>query len=142
MRPVVFLDIDGVLVTRGTQFHHFDPECVKALNWLTSAADARIVLSSSWRHMPGIRDIIAGARIEAKVIGITPDLNTMRRGLYPPRPRGDEIMAWFRQHAQRRFVILDDDADMGKLMPYLVRCGPDAGLTLPLAELALKILER
>lgn len=38
------------------------------------------------------------------------------------------------------FVILDDDDDMGELLPYLVQTDFTHGLTLPLAELAFGVL--
>lgn len=52
---VVFLDIDGMLVTarnlkqRSEMYAVAENKCVYALNYLTSITDSAIVISSSWR---------------------------------------------------------------------------------------------
>ncbi len=66
MRPVVFLDIDGVLHIAGCRPGTFDRECVSALNWLTDAANARIVVSSTWRHMQGIEGILGNYILDSR----------------------------------------------------------------------------
>jgi|EP01049_Picozoa_sp_SAG25_P009685 hypothetical protein len=50
-RPVIFLDIDGVL-NRTTHATHIrvDDDCVARLGQLVSQADCQIVLSTFWRH--------------------------------------------------------------------------------------------
>ena len=55
LRPVIFLDIDGVL--NGHNFNALassnviERRCVKLLNWILLETDARVVLSSAWRYM-------------------------------------------------------------------------------------------
>lgn len=138
MPPVVFLDIDGVLHIAGDRPRTLNQKCVRALNWLTEATKARIVISSTWRRMPNIRVLLAEQGVEAKIVGLTPVAPTGNRTW----TRGTEIAAWLEGHASRRFVILDDDSDMGpRLRAFLVQTGQE-GLTLPLAELAVTVLTR
>lgn len=55
MRPLLFLDIDGVL--NGHQWSHLGDSCtiqapcIAALNFILSRADPEIVLSSAWRYL-------------------------------------------------------------------------------------------
>jgi hypothetical protein len=49
MRPIIFLDIDGVLNTPHT-FPAFDTSAVKNFNNLLREINPRIVISSSWRY--------------------------------------------------------------------------------------------
>lgn len=55
LRPVIFLDIDGVLnghdFDRDALSNTINRRCVKLLNWILKQTDARIVLSSAWRYM-------------------------------------------------------------------------------------------
>ncbi|HSE47507.1 MAG TPA: HAD domain-containing protein [Gemmatimonadales bacterium] len=134
MKPCIFLDIDGVMHLPGDAFGQFNQEAVKHLNWLTHAADAQIVVSSTWRLMPDISLKLMEQGVLARMIGKTPDLGN--------KTRGEEIEAWFRTRARRRFVILDDDTDMAPFTSQLVQTDPLVGLTAPLAELALEILCR
>lgn len=151
MKPAIFLDIDGVLCIKGCRPGTFAPACVEALNWLTDAAAAQIVVSSTWRHYPDIDGILKRRGVTAKVIGITPDLSrgklikgshTGAREIILGATRGSEIAAWLKSHAPRPFVILDDDDDMDGLSAHLVHTSYDHGLTRPLAELALRRLTR
>ena len=57
-RPIVFLDIDGVLnsyswwarrTTMEFPYREFDPVCVSRLSGLVERVDADIVISSPWR---------------------------------------------------------------------------------------------
>lgn len=63
-----------------------------------------------------------------------------------PCERGDEIAAWLAQFSYRpypapeglRFLILDDDAHMAHLRPYLVRTRLSTGLTDEQADFAIR----
>lgn len=72
--------------------------------------------------------------ILVQVSGQTPDFSGTR---------GEEIAAWLEIHARRRFVILDDDTDMGvdtEISSHLIQTEFLTGLTMPLAEVALEHL--
>ena len=158
MKPVVFLDIDGVLCIKGCAPGTFDRSCVHALNWLTDTTRASIVVSSTWRRMknPTIDDKLREQGVCAKVIGVTPDLSRAKvirpmsqyaeaagGVIFTGATRGQEIKAWLDAHAQRPFVILDDDTDMGELGDWLVPSTFEKGLTPALARLAAaKIVTR
>ncbi|KAL7529678.1 hypothetical protein ACHAWF_003083 [Thalassiosira exigua] len=50
-RPVIFLDIDGVLnTTKHNAQIHFEPRLLKRLKGIVEMTDALIVLSTFWRH--------------------------------------------------------------------------------------------
>ena len=160
---VIFLDFDGVLNSARyfygpdrvsaenlTQLwkciHMLDPATAPLLNAITDASGARLVISSSWRlaYPLGIIDKAMKHRgFTGQVIGKTgyrsDGDSTSRRGL--------EIQDWMDQHHEagwepiEAFVILDDSADMGPLLPKLVRTTWEEGLLAEHVEPALRILE-
>jgi hypothetical protein len=147
--PIIFLDIDGVMVTRDCfvnpepkNSHHrmFDGRCVRALQRIIEAVpDVRIVVSSTWRlgsaeMFDRLRDHIALHGITAPVCGRTPDF----RG----QERGTEISHWLQHHKRiERFAILDDENDMGdELLPRLVQTDFENGLTDQHADTVIAML--
>jgi len=138
---VVFLDLDGVLVTtlsdrlpRGliaNQLYRtandgvsrFDSGCVRRLNQLTDQCRADIVLSSMWRTQHPWEPLcryIADEGVTAPIIGRTPAKVSYRE-------RGLDIKRWLDDHPERTtFVILDD-------MGYPVTCATP-GLSRYLVE--------
>ena len=98
---VVFLDIDGVLVTarnlkqRNGRYKVADTKCIYALNHLTTITEAGIVISSSWRFCGEneMRAIFNLWGVYAPIIGMTPDLTRKDGELYcsPTRPRDSAI---------------------------------------------------
>ena len=168
-KPVIFLDMDGVLVTFASQAagerrrrnthgrspddtHDvvIDPVLVRRLDWLCTEADAVVVVSSSWRkgswfvHLPGQ---LARLGLTAPVIGSTPILDGRTPGgLYTAVPRGTEITSWLwgemRAGRERtRYVVLDDETDAGQGHEgRFVQCSMTDGLTEERAAAALAIL--
>ena len=150
MHPLVFLDIDGVLVTQTelaqpmralpghrARFHAFHPAAVTALNLITDLTPARIVISSTWRigrTLMQLRELLADQGVTGKVIGTT--------GRDPDGIRGREIQAFLDEHglAPDECVILDDDADMEDLMPRLIQTSFETGLTPEDARAATDLL--
>jgi hypothetical protein len=120
-RPVIFLDIDGVLNRSGAKSdeHTIDRTLLHRFKRLVAAVEARVVLVSTWRHEQG------GERL-AHDLGVpfedaVPDLR--------PHSRGDEVRTWLRSHpGVTRFVILDDDDDGYGDMP-LFQPNPYTGLS-------------
>src|SRR5688500_9278670 len=118
---VVFLDIDGVLVNRKSLMKASglrataDPHCVEALNAITDATSAKIVVSSTWRYfhrsmgfaspLAFMRMKLAEWGVRAEVIGCTPDLSRKAGPLYAGVRRGDEIQAWLDSEAYERRPI-------------------------------------
>ena len=121
----------------------FDPDAVKNLNWLTQKADARLVISSTWRlnrTLGQLRDIFTAEGVSAQIIGSTVDLRDSTEF-----QRGTEIDWWLKssRHHIDSFVIIDDDSfDIAPLFPdKLVKTNVERGLTMEDAKLALDILE-
>ena len=83
--------------------------------------------------------------ITGKMIGMTPDLTTRGPVLWNSVPRGLEIDAWIKRYTEDRepiesFVILDDDADMAHLIPFLIQTPFEVGLTESDADRAIAML--
>jgi len=142
----IFLDIDGVLnthysMTKGLALNHlfhFQKSCVRELNRIIHRTGAKIVVSSTWRRHSNWLEVINHIGNEG-VVGEIID----RTGRSDDRIRGHEIADWLSQHPETEsFVILDDDSDMGRLMPRLVQTSMDGGLRRHHGDLAVKILDR
>ena len=163
---VIFLDIDGVLVTHNSirkHNHHeaFDDEAVKNLNHIIMVTGANLVITSTWRIYHDIKELsdrldFAGVNTST-LIDYTPCLDkTPAEGfiLYSCQERGIEIQAWLDRKdwivpmGNRRifgielesFVIIDDEADMAHLLPRLVNTDFDTGITTQCAVEAISIL--
>lgn len=141
---IIFLDFDGVLNNYAAVFvalaegraQAIDRACVARLNRLVEASDADVVVSSSWRELHSLeelRAILEAHGFRGQVIDVTPS--------YSGEPRGHEIEAWLAHHApEARFVILDDNADMAELSPFLVQTSLDLGLQDEHVAAALALL--
>src|SRR5689334_11685775 len=106
---VVFLDIDGVVAPTGTKRRLPSRQCIEQLNRITAATGAQIVLSTGSRFHPDVEAMLAEWGVHAPIIGRTPLVNNGQAN------RGQEIAAWLAGCAEpiERFVILDDEPDMG-----------------------------
>lgn len=152
MKPVIFLDIDGVLITlksfgqgkKSGRSAQPMSECVEQLNRIVRETGAGIVLSSTWRYDNDPVELLHRFRVEAECLGATPELIRQTRGssLVVVPQRGDEIRQWLTiNEGVERFVILDDDDDMGKLKPFLVQTTFADGLTAETADDAISLLK-
>jgi hypothetical protein len=120
-RPVIFLDIDGVLNQSGSKSdqHKIDPTLLRRFRRLVTVLDARVVLVSTWRHELG--GVQWAHDLGIPFEDVVPDLR--------PCSRGNEVRAWLRSHPDaKRFVILDDDDDGYGDMP-LFQPNPYTGLS-------------
>lgn len=121
---IIFLDIDGVM-NHKEYFHRgrlherqeFCPIAVRNLRELLKVTGAKIVVSSTWRKMgiTRLRKLFACYDLRKYLIGITPILENQERGT--------EIEKFIQDFpdAIDDFVIIDDDDDMGRLLPHLVQ---------------------
>jgi hypothetical protein len=154
---VVFLDFDGVL-----NCHEYlqclnnvayddndelmiDPERVALVNDILRRTHANVVISSSWRLCHSFEKlcrILTARGFKGEVIGTTSsDLNDLPIPPFETRQRGHEIQAWLDDHPDvKRFVIIDDDADMAHLMKHLVKTTFASGLQPEHVELAVEHL--
>jgi hypothetical protein len=154
MPKVIFLDIDGVLNSGAyikrldgafdDPIHQIDPEAVVRLNRITDATGAVIVVSSTWRlafrhsadPLRQLQGCLAAYKITAPVIGLTPDKQSIRNR------RGKEIQSYIDDHYNEieKFVIIDDDSDMGRLLPHLIKTLFEDGLQDSHVETIIGIL--
>lgn len=159
---VIFLDFDGVLnvIPQGHDDYGgiFHPEFVDNLRRIIDETGAKLIISSTWRHMglERLHQMWESRGYPGEIIGITPDL---WRGVDDEEfgekmERGHEIQAILDQHTQiSNYVILDDDDDMLQSQRgNFVRTSnninhPDCidigyGLTKECANRAIRILNR
>lgn len=141
---IIFLDVDGVLINRAScrsGFGKVDADCVALLNQLLEKSEAKIVVSSCWRigkTVIEVRDLLNGWGVTpGKILDVTP--------LNWDWERGQEIGWWLDQRVKLRgdvesFVIIDDDRDMGDLLPRLVHTKFEPGLTRADVDAALELL--
>lgn len=122
-------------------FREFDPLCLARLEGMLAAADALLVISSSWRSgrdladLRGLFDEVAqhwgqGTGVPARIVGATRILE---------QARGLEVADWCEAEGVERYVILDDQTDFLQGQP-LVWIDPTHGLQDVDVEQALKFL--
>jgi len=143
IRPILFLDFDGVLVTpQSPTAHHADPACVAELNRIIRETRCQIVVTSSWRQYGGDQsawlttfgvDLTPIKNSDGFAVSATPSLCD------DDHRRSDEILAWLEQTRERcrlswtypPIVVLDDHYVN---LPYLVQTDPKTGITPAIAD--------
>lgn len=151
MHPVIFLDIDGVLIAypEGEPTPPaFTPRCVAAFKMILEAApSAKIVFSSTWRLPVFVNRLheqwAEHGFPESLAIDGTPDLRE-ESDVSRLHRRGLEIRVWLEANPHvTRWVVLDDDRMAIEDVIDERRCvftNPHAGLTMADAEGAIRIL--
>lgn len=140
---VIFLDIDGVLVTSrhfvpSKRYYglEFDPICLHFLQDLLRRTDAHIVVSSSWREGRTLSQIQSIFQLNGihHVVGMTPVLEG--------KTRGHEIQQYI-DNVKRieRFVIIDDEEEMSELDAHVIRTDFRTGITEAVVEEAVAMLK-
>lgn len=164
LRPLIFLDFDGVIVTRpslihgdelirtgaGTKSDMISPECLAQLQRICDETGAGVVISSMWRkNREGAGLPLLKAGFKGVLLGDTPNVHATKvaNGEYVTSPRGAEILVWlwrYYRHDDRlpNYVVLDDESDAGFGHDgHFVQCGiDDGGLTQERADAAINIL--
>ncbi len=145
VRPIVFLDCDGVIMTLGTMSAAtlFTPEARLATRFrnFCEEFDAIVIVSSSWRNFFNRPEFIAnvGLWLESRI----PNDRSWCTPSSLHGTRGDEIETWLAQHSQienHPHVIFDDDADFHPHQP-LVHCDHMIGLSEENLTQARQILQ-
>lgn len=153
MKPVVFLDFDGVVETiywekddnniwslnthKEGKTELNNKQAIGWLNELYNKCPYDVVITSTWRINMNKKElqnllVFSGFNPKIKVIGLTPILH-LQRGL--------EIQQWIDDNNFKgKFIIVDDDSDMCHLLPLLIRTDCQLGFTIYDYQKALKIL--
>ncbi|MDR2634681.1 MAG: hypothetical protein LBC13_01725 [Clostridiales bacterium] len=145
---IIFLDIDGVLaIPRSGEF--FDKNCCKNLKEILDVADAKIVVSSSWRECElSVKALLENLERNGiagdYVIGKTPDLSDSvsywHKGWDYKELRWREIERYIAENDIKSYVIIDDY----NLTPYIskrfVKTNECSGLTARCKDLCIQIL--
>lgn len=161
MRAVIFLDIDGPMVTPHSRERalasplvrglagktaiaaaKFHKPAVDALNWLLEKTGAVIAITSEWRKLYDCKRVlkIAGVKARGRVWSI-PQFSRLTRA--------EEISVWissqpFHPDHELRFVVLDDQAPLfagdDELRRHLIVIHPEVGLDFRAAERASEVI--
>ena len=175
--PIIFLECDGVLATYrciASDFDEGEPELVHCtaagnagqtplekrllqnLKFVVDATGARIVLTTTWRAVPEMREFLALALAS---IELSPDAIIGDTEHLPDAGRGGEVRRWLDKHPQyAEFVVFDEDRSgyeddtreasycannlQARLVKTLMHASDplDEGLTRAKAELAIQML--
>ena len=149
----IFLDIDGPLNTGRNDFlaperygHHFDNDAVGNLRDIIDQTGAKIVISSSWRHMglSRIQEIWREWNLPGEVIGCTPGEWGASEAF---DTRGQEIRQWLDDNAIEpfNFVVIDDftkeEAAIGQ-EEFWITVNPHCGISKENADRAIRLLNQ
>lgn len=161
MNKVIFLDIDGVLITRrscipsggGLLMTKPDPCGANLIKELCIKNNASIVISSTWRYnKKDLFELLTHAGIDHHFIFECQEHKSEQNCWRTPltgktkRIRGEEIKEWLGAHAyigpQDKYVIFDDDSDfLEEQKPFLMRTTFDDGILTSHFRDAYKILK-
>ncbi|CAJ1355490.1 unnamed protein product [Effrenium voratum] len=131
---VLFLDLDGVLHSvEAPEEEFFNPEALLQLLRVVKAADARVVLSSSWRLKPQQRQQATEA------LGAFDELLRPSDATKDLRDREAEIQTWLQENKAQDWLVLDD-LPLDLPLEHLVRTDPFLGLTAGKADEAIEKL--
>ena len=145
---LLFLDMDGVLNsnnyiwsektrdTCGEDFDHIDTSRVAIVNKLVDILDCKVMISSAWRILLICQILDLGCFIKAPHLPNESFDKTDSKGPI----RGSEIARRLERYPDHHLCILDDNTDMGHLLPYLVKTNPDTGIVESDIDKAIEII--
>jgi len=147
----IFLDIDGPLnagrsdyMDPGKYGHHFDEIAVRNLGIIIDKTNAKIVISSSWRHLglTKLREIWRNWNLPGEIFGCTPG-HWGDETVFATR--GDEIKQWLVKNASEpyTYVVIDDMGDdeaLEEQKSLWITVNPHCGIDEIDANTAISIL--
>ena len=151
IRPIIFLDFDGVLNTEEYQAllavegkpgkdawgPLFASRAAGYLHKIVVATDARIVISSSWRYIHRLGSL----RMMWNVRELPDEIYDVIPAGASYISRGEEIDYYLKTHSVENYVIIDDLDDFTKSQhSHLVETNPIVGITEKDAKKAIEIL--
>lgn len=120
---VLFLDFDGCLHVKGQLPFEYLPILERELE---PFPDVRLVVSSSWREIYSLDEIIDmfPSTLRSRLIGMTPVLGKQ------PEGRGLECRTWLAQNAPTAgWIAIDDDSTLfAPGDPHVVPCESRQGI--------------
>jgi hypothetical protein len=131
---IIFLDIDGVLVTRNSIKYQylnfpddtsirFSKKAVKNLNKLIRLTKAKIVISSTWRlfhSLEKLQNIFEEQKIKGEIISTT---SVEKASIEEDIPRGQKIADWLSEYNNvEQYVIIDDDVQADCIQSHPFNC--------------------
>lgn len=135
---ILFLDIDGVLVTDTCDVWQFVQEAVENLQVILENSDCKIVISSSWA-MQG-RDTIVD-RFKKNGFDIEQHLHEDWAILdMSESSRKGEMIQWLRKHPEVVAHVAIDDKDYD--LPHQVLTDPMLGIVDSTVDQALELLDQ
>jgi len=150
---IIFLDVDGVLNSinklvkeyNKTNKPHsgysypFDETCLRNLQILIRETNSKLVVTSTWRRDKTGRETLLNAlkdyELDKEVIGYTPILLGKKRSV-----EIKQYLSTLKESSD--FIILDDDKDMGELLPFLIKTDIQKGLTYENVQEAITKLNK
>jgi len=140
---IIFLDVDGVFNRRGTRerspngTYGVEQNLLDHLREIIEKTNARIVVSSAWRHYEDQMEYFwkeAGEKVYERYYGRTPSSFSGYRG--------KEIQSYLDKFVGEPpvFVIIDDNSDMRPYMDKLIQTNPLTGITEENAKKAIRML--
>ncbi|MFN6074673.1 MAG: HAD domain-containing protein [Fluviicola sp.] len=147
---LIYLDIDGVMVSADSWkrpeilvdgFMDFKPKAVCALNRIIADTSAKIVLTTSHKHLYSLTEwkkIFEKRNIQVSEITRLPENKNHSS-------RKQELLDWFNVNGiTEDFIIIDDDKSLNELPEFLkcklIQTYGSIGLTDSLAEEAINKL--
>jgi hypothetical protein len=154
-KPVVFLDIDGVLnskqwyahnaysredissTERKLWEHSIDPNCVQRLNRILQQTGAVVIVSSSWRKTHALSEIVSileSRGFRGEVEGATSANGALSRT--------EQITEWLAENRPPgiAYVVMDDELPRALPSERVVSPSDQTGLTDKDVERAIAIL--
>ncbi len=114
-RPILFLDIDGVLNCHDSWKkprqgkHRIDRDKVELLTEIVATTGCKVVVSSTWRRDQRCRGILRDYGFRGS---FHRDWRTDWQWSEDEPLRGHQIARWLERNGSPAFAIVDDDSDM------------------------------
>ena len=132
MKPILFLDIDGVMAVfydnktinyKNSMMCLFKDTCVTSLNYIIEKTNCDIVISSDWRHHYNLSELCEIFKIN-KISKMPIDVTCLVKGSLQDleKCRIEEIKIWLKDKSIDLWCAIDD-MDLGGLgNEHFVRC--------------------
>lgn len=134
MSKIIFLDIDGVLITSRSAYLQtkglidtFDPCATAMIKELIQVSGAQLVVSSTWAHKGKhvVTDLFQKNGLDARYLH--PDWDIPRRSVN----RSENIRLWLDAHPDvTRYVAIDDDRLDLSIISNVVLCNTFNGFSI------------